>query len=79
MGSTSQELIQQLLQAIWHAEGSVPRIDLAVGQNQGYHLGVGEFTTHFRTYFSGWIGSRSLGVLAFDPWPLLFPFLFGMW
>ena len=26
---------------------------LAVGQNQWYHFGVGEFTTHFRTYFSG--------------------------
>ena len=23
------------------------------------HFWVGEFTTHFRTYFSGWIGSRS--------------------
>ena len=22
----------------------------------GSHVGVGEFTTHFRTYFSGWIG-----------------------
>ena len=29
---------------------------LAVGQHQWYHFGVGEFTTHFRTYFSGWIG-----------------------
>ena len=27
-------------------------LTLAVGQNQ-YHFGVGEFTTHFRTYFSG--------------------------
>ena len=26
------------------------------GRNQWYHFGVGEFTTHFRTYFSGWIG-----------------------
>ena len=26
---------------------------MAVGQNQWYHFGVGEFTTHFRTYFSG--------------------------
>ena len=26
-------------------------------------------TTHFRTYFSGWIGSRSLGVQGCDPWP----------
>ena len=27
-------------------------------------IGVGEFTTHFRTYFSGWIESdvHSLGV-----------------
>ena len=22
----------------------------------GSHFGVGEFTTHVRTYFSGWIG-----------------------
>ena len=30
---------------------------LAVGQKpMGSHFGVGEFTTHFRTYFSGWIG-----------------------
>ena len=27
-------------------------LDLAVGQHE-YHFGVGEFTTHFRTYFSG--------------------------
>ena len=27
--------------------------DMAVGRNQWYHVGVGEFTTHFRTYFSG--------------------------
>ena len=43
-----------------------------VGQNQWYPFGVGEFTTHFRTYFSGWIRSRSLGAnraLDFDPWP----------
>ena len=33
-------------------------------------LGVGEFTTRFRTYFSGWIESdvhRGLTDLAFDP------------
>ena len=31
---------------------------MAVGQNQWDPiLGVGEFTTHFRTYFSGWIES----------------------
>ena len=30
---------------------------VAVGQNQWYHFGVGEFITHFRTYFSGWIES----------------------
>ena len=29
---------------------------------------VGEFTTHFRTYFSGWIGMFT-GVRASDPWP----------
>ena len=27
------------------------------GQNPRYHFGVGEFTTHFRTYLSGWIES----------------------
>ena len=27
--------------------------NLAVGQNQWYHSGVGEITTHFRTYLSG--------------------------
>ena len=32
---------------------------------------VGEFTTHFRTYFSGWIESDvHWGVRGFDPWPL---------
>ena len=38
--------------------GSEPngRLYLAVGQNQRHHFGVGEFTSHFRTYFSGWIG-----------------------
>ena len=32
---------------------------------------VGEFTTHFRTYFSGWIESDvHWGYdLDFDPWP----------
>ena len=31
----------------------------------------GRCTTHVRTYFSGWIGSRSLGLtdLDFEPWP----------
>ena len=32
---------------------------------------VGEFTTHFRTYFS-WGLRCSLGVRAFDPWPCYF-------
>ena len=31
----------------------------------GSHFGVGEFTTHLRTCFSGWIGSRSLGANRF--------------
>ena len=30
---------------------------------------VGEFTTHFRTYFSGWIGMFTGGKPGFDPWP----------
>ena len=33
-----------------------PLIQMFVGQNQWSHVGVGEFTTHFRTYLSGWIG-----------------------
>ena len=43
------------------------------GQNQGYHFGVDEFTTHFRTYLSGWIESDvhwGLTDLDFDPWAL---------
>ena len=35
-----------------------------------YGCGSNPFT-HVRTY-SGWIGSRSLGVRAFDPWPSRF-------
>ena len=32
-------------------------------------VGIGEFTTHVGTYFSGWMGSRSQGYdLDFDPW-----------
>ena len=31
-----------------------------MGQNLRLHFGVGEFTTHFRTYFSGWIESDVL-------------------
>ena len=30
--------------------------NMAVGQNQWYHVGVGEFTTHFSRDFSGWAG-----------------------
>ena len=30
---------------------------MAAGQNQWYNFRVGEFTAHFRTYFSGWIES----------------------
>ena len=45
----------------------------------GSHFGVGEFTTHFRTYFSGgWDVHWGLPDLDFDPWPcgvcLLLPF-----
>ena len=35
---------------------------MAVGQNHWYHFGVGDFTTRFRTYFSGWIGMFTGGV-----------------
>ena len=39
----------------------------------GSHFGVGEFTTHFRTYFSGdWDVHRGLTDLGFDPWPCIF-------
>ena len=33
-------------------------------------VGVGEFTTHFRTYLSGWIGmfSGSTGFSPMDAW-----------
>ena len=35
----------------------------------GSHFGVGEFTTHFRTYFS-WDWDVHWGYdLDFDPWP----------
>ena len=34
--------------------------DVAVGQNQWYHFGVGEFTTHFSRDFSG-IGMFTAG------------------
>ena len=39
---------------------------MAVGQNQWHHFGVGEFTTHFRTDLSGWIGLFT-GVTGFRP------------
>ena len=41
------------------------------GQCPWYHFGVGEFTTHFRTYFSGWIESDvHWGYdLDLEPWP----------
>ena len=38
-----------------NAPWNIGKYQVAVGQNQWYHFGVGEFTTHFRTYFS-WIG-----------------------
>ena len=39
----------------------------------GSHFGVGEFTTHFRTYyyFSGWIGMFTETNRDFDPWPIV--------
>ena len=50
--------------------GGRAHLNMAVGQNQWYHFGVGEFTTHFRTYFSGWSGMfTGLTDLDFDPWP----------
>ena len=41
--------------------GSICKV--AVGQNQWYYFGVGEFTTHFRAYFSGWIGMFTGGTI----------------
>ena len=32
-------------------------------QHQWYHFQVGEFTTHFRTYFAGWIGMFTGGTI----------------
>ena len=43
------------------------------GQNQWYHFGVGEFTTHDRTYFSGWIGMFTGENRAVDPCGLASP------
>ena len=40
---------------------------MAVGQNQWYHFGVGEFTTYFAAYFSGdWDVHWGLTDLDFD-------------
>ena len=35
----------------------------------GSHFGVGEFTTHFRSYFSGWMGMNILSALRFACFP----------
>ena len=48
---------------------------MAVGQNEWYHVGVGEFTTHLRSYFSGHWDVRGYD-LDFDPWP--FGWIFGL-
>ena len=45
-----------------HGQGSKPMVP----------FGIGEFTTHFRTYFCGWIESDvhwGLTDLGFDSWP----------
>ena len=36
--------------------GGLSNMAVVVKTVLGSHFGVGEFTTHFRTYFSGWIG-----------------------
>ena len=44
---------------------------LWLSKPMGYHFGVGEFTTHFRTCFSGWIDVHwgfGLWILK-SPWP----------
>ena len=54
-----------------------PRIWLWLSKPMGSHFGVGEFTTHFRTYFSG-IWEVHWGYdLAFDPWPYVSGLDFG--
>ena len=40
---------------------------MAVGQNQWYHFGVGEFTTHFSLFEWDW--DVHWDELEFDPWP----------
>ena len=42
---------------------------MAVGQNQWYRFGVGEFTTHFSRDFCGDWDVHWGYDLAFDPWP----------
>ena len=43
---------------------SMGKVEMAVGQNQWQHFGVGEFTTHVRTYFSGdWDVHWGYGIL----------------
>ena len=55
--------------AAWTSQDQGWRTYVAMLQNRHY-FGIGEFTTHFRTYFSGWIGMFTGGYdLDFDPWP----------
>ena len=56
--------------------GPAPTVTVAVppthfgSKPMGSDFGVGEFTTHFRAYFSGWIESDvHWDDLDFHPWP----------
>ena len=51
---------------------------MAVGQNQWYHFGVGEFTTHFRTYFGGdWDVHWGYGIFTHGHMPTFWNFALG--
>ena len=80
VGAGLQELLQkhQTVEQLRALTKSVvtrdsEKVDLAVVVKSVLrsHSGVGEFTTQFRTYFSGnWdVHGCSLEVRAFDPWP----------
>ena len=50
--------------------GLFPKTWLWLSKPMGHHVGVGDFTTHFRTYFSGDWDAHWGYDLDFDPWPL---------
>ena len=52
--------LQWLRLAFWRGKG---RTCGHGSKPMGSNFGVGEFTTHFRTYFSGWIGMFTAGTI----------------